>query len=75
MSMKTFLMKKMLASKMKGVPQAEQDRILGMLEKNPELFQKIGLEVQNEMKSNGLDQMTATMKVTKKYEADLKGLM
>ncbi len=73
--MKTFLMKKMLASKMKGVPQEEQDKIFMMLEKNPELFQKIGLEVQNEMKSNGLDQMTATMKVTKKYEADLKGLM
>ncbi len=75
MSMKTFLMKKMLASKMKGIPQEEQDRIFNMLEKNPELFQKIGLEVQNEMKSNGLDQMTATMKVSKKYEQELKGLM
>ncbi len=73
--MKTFLMKKMLASKMKGIPQEEQDRIFNMLEKNPELFQKIGLEVQNEMKSNGLDQMTATMKVSKKYEQELKGLM
>ena len=67
-------MKKMLASKMKGVPQAEQDKIFTMLEKNPDLFQKIGLEVQEEMKK-GKDQMSATMEVVKKYESDLKGLM
>ena len=35
---------------MKGVPQAEQDKVFTMLEKNPDLFQKIGLEVQEEMK-------------------------
>ncbi len=74
MGMKEFLMRKMLASKMKGVPQEEQDKILGMLEKNPELFQRIALEVQEEMK-RGADQMSATMKVVKKYESDLKGLM
>lgn len=74
MSIKNFLMKKMLASKMKGVPQAEQDKVFGMLEKNPDLFQKIGLEVQEEMKK-GTDQMTATMNVVKKYETELKGLM
>lgn len=75
MSIKSFLLKKMLSSQMKGVPQADQDKVFGMLEKNPELFQKIGLEVQEEMKRTGADQMTATMKVVKKYEADLKGLM
>jgi hypothetical protein len=67
-------MKKMLASKMKGVPQAEQDKLFGMLEKNPELFQKIAMEIQDEMKK-GTDQMTATLNVVKKYESDLKGLM
>jgi hypothetical protein len=46
MSMKSFLMRKMLASKMKGVPQAEQDKIFDMIEKNPDFFQKIGLEIQ-----------------------------
>jgi len=38
MSLKTFFLKKMLASKMKGVPQAEQDKIFEMIEKNPDLF-------------------------------------
>ena len=31
--MKTFLMKKMMASQLKGVPQAEQDKIFNMIEK------------------------------------------
>lgn len=74
MSMKTFLMKKMLASKLKGVPQAEQDKLFNMIESNPEFFQKIGLEVQEEMK-RGKDQMSATMEVMKKYETELKSLM
>ncbi len=75
MSIKSFLLRKMLSNQMKGVPQADQDKVFSMLEKNPELFQKIGMEVQEEMKRTGSDQMTATMKVVKKYEADLKGLM
>lgn len=73
MSIKDFFMRKMLASQMKGVPQAEQDKVFEMIQKNPELFQKIALEVQTEMK-NGKDQMSATMSVVKKYEAELKKL-
>jgi hypothetical protein len=64
--MKSFLMRKMLASKMKGVPQAEQDKIFDMIEKNPDFFQKIGLEIQSEM-NKGVDQMTATQNIVKKY--------
>ncbi len=67
-------MKKMLASKMKDVPQAEQDKIFAMVEKNPDFFQKIAVEVQEEMKK-GKDQMSATMEVVKRHEAQLKGLM
>ena len=74
MSMKDFLMRKMLATKLKGVPQAEQEKLLGMIEKNPDLFQKIASEVQEEMK-RGKDQMNATMTVVKKYENELKGMM
>lgn len=74
MGLKDFLMRKMLASKMKGVPQEEQDKIFNMIEKNPDLFQKMGLEIQEEMKK-GKDQMTASMEVAKKYEAELKNIM
>ena len=72
--LKNFLMKKMLQSKMKDVPVDQQEKMIGMIEKNPELFQKIAAEVQEKMKG-GMDQMTATMEVTKKYQEDLKKLM
>jgi hypothetical protein len=73
MSIKDFFLKKMLSSQMKGVPQADQDKVFAMLQKNPELFQKIAAEVQEEMKK-GKNQMAATMEVVKKYEKDLKSL-
>lgn len=74
MSIKTFFMKKMLASQLRGVPQAEQDKLISMIEKNPAVFQKIAEEVKEKVK-NGKDQMAATMEVAKKYEDQLKGLM
>lgn len=74
MSIKNFLMKKMLKSQMKGIPESEQDKMISMIEKNPELFQKIAEETQVLMKT-GKDQMTAAMEVMKKYETDLKKIM
>jgi hypothetical protein len=71
MSIKDFFLRKMLSSQMKGVPQADQDKVYAMLEKNPELFQKIAAEVQAEMKK-GKNQMAATMEVVKRHEAELK---
>lgn len=67
-------MRKMMASQLKGVPQADQDKIFAMIEKDPAFFQKIAEEVQTEMK-NGKDQMAATMDVVKRHEANLKKLM
>ena len=67
-------MKKMLKSKMKDIPEDQQDKIIGAIEKNPELFQKIAVEVQEKMKG-GMDQMTASMQVMQKYQDQLKGLM
>lgn len=71
---KEFLMKKMLKSQMKGVPEAEQERILQLVLKNPELFKKIGAEIQEKTKG-GMDQMMASMSVMKKYENELKNAM
>lgn len=67
-------MKKMMASQLKGVPQAEQDKLLSMIEKNPDLFQKIAEETQAEMKK-GKSQMAATQEVAKRYESEIKKLM
>ncbi len=73
MGLQETLFKKMLASKMKGVPEAEQQKIFDMIEKNPDLFQKLALEVQTATK-NGKDQMTAAREVMEKYKDQLQGL-
>lgn len=74
MGLKDMLMKKMLQSKMKDVPKEQQEKVFAMIEKNPDFFQKIAVEVQEKMKE-GKDQMTATMEVMSKYQNDLKGMI
>ncbi len=71
---KEFLMKKMLQSKMKDVPAAEQEKIIALVQKNPELFQKIAMEIKAEM-DKGVEQMAATATVMHKYQDQLKGIL
>lgn len=74
MSIKDFFFRKMVESKMKNVPKEEQEKVLAMVQKNPELFKKIALEAQEKIKG-GMDQMSAMMEVMQKYQEDLKRLM
>lgn len=73
---KNFLMKKMLKGQLKkaGLPEKEQDRIIELVLKNPELFQKIGNEIQEKVRG-GMNQQTATMRVMEKYKGELKDVM
>ena len=48
---KNFLMKQMLKRQLKGVPEAEQERIITLVTENPELFEKIGKEIQEKTKA------------------------
>lgn len=68
---KDFLMRKMLKSQ--GVPEAQIDQALELINKNPELFKKIAEEIQTKVKA-GQDQMQASMEVMKKYEGELKAI-
>ena len=68
---KNFLLKKMLRTQ--GVPEAQVDMFISMIEKNPELFKNIATETKAKMDA-GMDQMTASMEVMKKYEEELKKL-
>jgi len=72
--LKDMLMKKLLKSKMKDVPEAQQEMILSAIEKNPDFFQKVGLEIQAKMKE-GKDQMAATMEVMQKYQGELQDIV
>ena len=67
-------MKKMLQSQLKNVPEAQRAQIMLMVEKDPELFEKIAKEIQEEVKK-GKDQMAAAMVVMPKYQAQLREIM
>ncbi len=69
---KNFLLKKML--RMNGVPEAQVDMFIGMMEKNPELFKTIAKEVEEKVKS-GMDKTQAGIEVMQKYESELKKLV
>ncbi len=73
MGIKNFFIKKMVQHKMKGMPQAQQDMVIKLMEKNPELFKKIGEEIKQKTKE-GTSEMTASMQVMRKYQAELQKL-
>jgi len=66
-----FLLKKMLRTQ--GVPEAQIDMFVRMIEKKPELFKAIAEEIQKKVKS-GMSQVDAGMEVMKKHEQELKKL-
>ena len=67
-----FLIKKMLRTH--GVPEAQIDMFVRMIDKNPELFKVIAKEVEEKVKG-GMSQMDAGMEVMKKHEDELKKLV
>ncbi|KKT01261.1 MAG: hypothetical protein UW07_C0039G0012 [Candidatus Nomurabacteria bacterium GW2011_GWF2_43_8] len=72
MGFQDFLIKKMLRTR--GVPEAQIEMFVKMIEKNPELFKTIAAETKAKMDA-GMDQMAAGMQVMKKYETELKKLI
>lgn len=72
---KQFALKKVLQSQMKDVPEDQKEMIMTMVEKDPALFEKIAKEMQEELKKNGNNQMSAAMKVLPKYQQQILGAM
>lgn len=68
---KEFLMKKMLASQLKNVPENQREMIMKAIEKNPQLFEKIAKETEAKVKE-GKNQVYAALEVMKKYETELR---
>jgi hypothetical protein len=69
-------MQRLVAQKMmdkQGVPRAQQEQLLTMVEKNPELFQKIAEEIKAKEKA-GQNQTMAAMQVMQKYQDELRKL-
>lgn len=60
--------------KAQGVPEEQIDMFLKMMEKDPELFKKIALEVEERVKK-GEEKESAGLAVMQKYQDDLRKLM
>jgi hypothetical protein len=67
-------MRKLLQSKLGSLPKEEQDKIIKVVTKNPELFQEIAMKIKTKMDS-GMDQMKATMSVMEEYKDQVQKLM
>ncbi len=74
MSVQSFLLRQYAKWKLKDVPEAQREMMTNLITKNPELFKKIGGEIERR-KKGGESEMRATMDVMKKYRADLAPLM
>ena len=71
---KELLMKKLIQSKLGNIPKEQQDKIVAVVTKNPQLFQEIALKIKSQMDS-GKDQMKATMAVMEEYKDQIQALM
>lgn len=71
MSVKQFLMKQAAKWGTRNMPEAEQKMIMGIIEKNPDLFEKIAKEIE-ELKKTGKPEMYASFEVMKKYQKELQ---
>ncbi len=74
MSIQGYLLKQYANWKLKDVPEAQRAQMLTLIQKDPELFKKIGEEVERR-KKGGESEVRAAMEVMKKYRTELASLM
>lgn len=74
MSIQSFLLKQYAKWKLKDMPEAQREQMTAMVSKDPQLFKKIGEEIERR-KKGGEGETKAAMEVMKKYRAELSVLM
>jgi len=74
MSVQGFLLNQYAKWKLKDMPEAQREQMTALVSKNPELFKKIGEEIERR-KKGGEGEMKASMEVMKKYRTELAALM
>lgn len=74
MSFQSFLLNQYAKWKMKDVPKEQREQMTTLVTKDPQLFKKIGEEIERR-KSGGESETKAALEVMKKYRAELSVLM
>ncbi|XKT74238.1 MAG: hypothetical protein ACJKTH_02705 [Patescibacteria group bacterium UBA2163] len=72
--MKNMALRAMMAKQLKGMPKEMQDKMIAMVEKNPEFFEKMAKEIKART-DRGEDQMMAMQAVAKEHQAELQQMM
>lgn len=71
---KNFIMKQMLKRQMKDVAPEDQERIFKAIEKNPQFFEKVAVDIKKRVDS-GQDQISAAMEVMRENQEELKKVL
>lgn len=74
MSFQSFLINQYAKWKLKDVPEAQREQMTELVTKDPQLFKKIGEEIERR-KKGGESETKAALEVMKKYRAELAVLM
>ncbi|OGG72151.1 hypothetical protein A3E65_00125 [Candidatus Kaiserbacteria bacterium RIFCSPHIGHO2_12_FULL_56_13] len=74
MSLLGFLIKKYANWKLRHLPESQREQMSGLVAKDPQLFKKIGEEIEKR-KRGGERETKASLEVMKKYRAELQALM
>jgi hypothetical protein len=74
MSVQNFLIRQYAKWKLKDVPESQREMMTDLVTKNPELFKKIGEEIERR-KKGGESETKAAMEVMKKHRAELAPLL
>ena len=72
--MLNFFTKALIKKQMKGMPEAEVDKLLEIFEKNPDFFTKMASAVQEKMKA-GKSQEDAAKEFAMENKDTLKGML
>ena len=73
MSIQSFLLNQYAKWKLRDMPADQREMMTNMVGKDPELFKKIGEEIERR-KKGGESEMKAAMEVMKKYRTELQAL-
>ena len=74
MSIQSFLVKQIAHWKLKNLPPEQRAQMADLVGKDPQLFKKIGEEIEKR-KKGGEGETKAALEVMKKYRAELSALM
>ncbi len=74
MSLQSFFLNQYAKWKLKDMPEAQREQMTALVSKDPQLFKKIGEEIERR-KKGGEGEMKASMEVMKKYRTELQALV